>query len=275
VLIWPWVKANGCQEEPATVESIAGISELCCPNMIHTGAYECDLAYIHDRGFGAFARGSAPGLLNLFRQSGITEGLVVDLGCGSGIWAKELADSGYQVMGVDISPAMIELARQRVPEAAFHVDSFVRFRMPSCRAVTALGEVFNYLFDPNNSLGTLRRVCKGVFEALTPRGLLVFDVAEPGRCKGLTQRFLEGDDWTCLVEIRQDVAKQQLTRRIVSFRRVGGTYRRHEETHTQQLYRGTKLAEMLRDIGFRVRQVRSYGQYPLRPGVVALVARKP
>src|SRR5207245_733144 len=116
-------------------------------NMTYTDAYQNDLAYIHDTGFGGFARGSAPGLLNLFRQHGITEGVVVDLGCGSGIWARALADSGYKVVGVDISPAMIELARQRVPETTFHLQSFVEFPMPACQAVTALGEVFNYLFD--------------------------------------------------------------------------------------------------------------------------------
>jgi SAM-dependent methyltransferase len=213
--------------------------------------------------------------LKLCQQNGITEGLVVDLGCGSGIWAKELAGAGYRVIGVDISPAMIELARQRVPKSEFHVGSFIRCRVPPCQAVTALGEVFNYLFDPNNSLRTLQRVCQRVFDALTPKGLLVFDVAEPGRCKGLTQRFMEGEDWTCLVEIRHDVAKQRLSRRIVSFRNVGGSYRRHEESHIQQLYLGTKMAEMWREIGFRVRQVRSYGKYSFRAGVVAFIARKP
>ncbi len=243
--------------------------------MNHTHAYDNDLAYIHDRGFGEFATGSAPGLLKQLRQHGIREGLIVDLGCGSGIWARKLADSGYQVIGVDISPAMIELARQRVPEARFHVGSFVRFPIPACRAVTALGEVFNYLFDPNNSLRTLRQVCKRVFDALTPDGLLIFDVAEPGRCKGFGQRFMEGEDWTCLVAYRQDVAKQQLIRRIISFRKVGDTYRRQEETHIQQLYSGAKIAEMLREIGFRVRRVRGYGNYRLSPGVAAFVARKP
>src|SRR5689334_5247848 len=72
--------------------------------MTPADAYQDDLAYIHDAGFGGFARGSAPGLLTLFRRNGITGGLVVDLGCGSGIWANELAGSGYQVLGVDISP---------------------------------------------------------------------------------------------------------------------------------------------------------------------------
>jgi SAM-dependent methyltransferase len=244
-------------------------------NMTYTDAYQNDLAYIHDTGFGRFARGSSPGLLNLLLKNSITDGLVVDLGCGSGIWARELADHGYDVVGVDISPAMIELARQRVPEATFQVQSFLEFPMPACRAVTALGEVFNYLFDPKNSLRTLRRVSQGVYDALTPKGLLAFDVAEPGRCKGLTQRFTEGEDWTCLVEYHHDAAKQRLTRRIVSFRKVGDAYRRHEESHTQQLYPGTRIAEMLRDIGFRVRQVRCYGHYALAPGVVAFVARKP
>jgi hypothetical protein len=67
--------------------------------MIHTGAYEDDLAYIHDQGFGESARESAPGLLKGVRQNGISEGLVVGLGGGSEIWAKKLADCGYQVMG--------------------------------------------------------------------------------------------------------------------------------------------------------------------------------
>jgi SAM-dependent methyltransferase len=243
--------------------------------MSHPDAYQDDLAYIHDRGFGGFARSSAPGLLKLLRQNGIPDGLVVDLGCGSGIWAQELVDAGYQVLGVDLSPAMIRLAKQRAPEAQFHVGSFVSFRIPPCRAVTALGEVFNYRFDAKNSLTTLRRVWQGIFEALTPRGLLIFDVAEPGRCKGLQKRFVEGDDWTCLVEFQHDAARHQLTRRIVSFRKVGDTYRRHEEIHPQQLYRGSELAALLREIGFRVRPTRRYGKYRLSPGVVALVARKP
>jgi hypothetical protein len=71
------------------------------------------------------------------------------------------------------------------------------------------------------------------------------------------------------------VARQRLARRIVSFRKIGDAYRRREETHTQQLYPGTRIAEMLRKIGFRVRPVRSYGDFPLAERVVGIVARKP
>jgi SAM-dependent methyltransferase len=243
--------------------------------MLHSDAYANDLAYIHDVGFGQFATNSAPGLLNLLRQNGIRDGTVVDLGCGSGIWARILNDAGYQVNGADISPAMIEIARRRVPEAKFHVASFLEFPVPPCRAVTALGEVFNYLLDPANSTSSLRKVCGRIYDALTPNGLLVFDVAEPGRCRGRTKGFKEGDDWAVLVEYRHDVPKQQLTRRIVTFRKVGDGYRRHEELHRQQLYQGTNIARMLRKIGFRVRLMRNYGAYPLDEHVVAALARKP
>jgi hypothetical protein len=53
--------------------------------------YREDLAYIHDVGFGDFALGSAPGILRILARNGIREGLVVDLGCGSGLWAREPA----------------------------------------------------------------------------------------------------------------------------------------------------------------------------------------
>ncbi|MFO0818017.1 MAG: class I SAM-dependent methyltransferase [Pirellulales bacterium] len=243
--------------------------------MTEDRAYDSDLAYIHDQGYGGFARGSAPGLMNHFRQMGFNDGQVVDLGCGSGIWARELVDAGYQVVGVDISAAMIEIARQRVPEAEFHVGSFLRFPIPPCRAVTAIGEVFNYLFDTDNSVRSLETVCKHAFDALSPGGLLIFDVAEPGRCRGRTQAFTEGENWTCLVEYKHDDSNQQLTRRIVTFRKVGDNFRRSEEFHRQQLFEEGVITSMLESVGFQVKIVRGYGEQPLGECVIGFIAKRP
>lgn len=44
-------------------------------------------------------------------------GLVLDLGCGSGIWAVELAKRGWQVTGVDFVPKALRRARERAREA--------------------------------------------------------------------------------------------------------------------------------------------------------------
>jgi SAM-dependent methyltransferase len=119
--------------------------------------YRDDLAYIHDVGHGNFARGAAPGLLHFLHDRGITAGLVIDLGCGTGIWARELVRAGFAVLGIDISPSMIALARKRVPAAKFRIGSFLEAPLPECVAVTSLGECFNYLFDPSNCRQLLAR----------------------------------------------------------------------------------------------------------------------
>jgi len=237
-------------------------------------AYADDLAYIHDTGFGEFARQSAGGLLEIFQQKGIHSGRVVDLGCGSGIWARELVDAGYEVTGIDISPAMIALSRKRVRQGDFRVGSCLTHRLPRCSAVTALGEVLNYRFDSRAGLDALRRLFGRVHTALLPGGLFIFDIAEPGRNRTSGQRFWETDEWTILVDYEYDRPTQQLSRHIVTFRKTGKSYRRHAETHKLQLYRRGEIAAALREAGFSVNSVRQYGEFRFPEGWIGFVARK-
>src|SRR5438309_681986 len=80
-------------------------------------AYFEDLAAVHDAGFGGLARSAAPEIVRLLRARGIRAGLVVDVGCGSGIAAQHFVQRGYDVVGIDASRAMIRLARARAPHA--------------------------------------------------------------------------------------------------------------------------------------------------------------
>lgn len=240
-----------------------------------TTGYKEDLAYIHDVGHTDFIRRSSPGLLAILAQGGLEEGFVVNLGCGSGVWAQKLVDKGFEVRGQDISPSMVKLARQRVPEARFDVSSFVDFEIPPCDAITCLGEGFNYLLDKRVDRKVLKRMFKRAWQALPSGGLFVFDVIEPGIAPKPTKNYREGDDWAVLVELSEDQRRSRAKRRIVSFRQVGKDYRRTEEVHDLRLYKGTELASELREIGFRVRLVRSYGSQHFRRGHVGIVARKP
>ncbi len=240
------------------------------------GWYEEDLAYIHDGGFGDYALGSAPGILEILTRSGVREGLVVDLGCGSGLWAEKLAEAGYGVLGLDVSEEMVEISRRRVPAAEFRVASLFEAELPPCHAVTAIGEVLNYLFDPAaDDERALVRLFRSVHEALVPGGVFVFDVAEPGQAPpGTTVRtFSEGEGWAVLVEKHEE--RETLTRRIVTFRKAGEHYRRSDETHRQRLYRAAEVAGELRRAGFRARTMRGYGEYRLPKAHAAFVARKP
>ena len=237
--------------------------------------YSDDLAYIHDAGFGDFARAAAPFVLAELGRRGIARGRVVDLGCGSGIWARELVDAGYDVLGVDLSPAMIRLARARVPEARFEVGSFTAFRPPPCAAVTALGEPLAYLSDGANTRRAMSGLFRRIHRALEPGGLLVFDLREPGSAPaGGYELYREGEGWAIHCRVEEDARRGLLTRRITTFRRRGEDYRRAEEVHRLRLHRGVDIADELRAIGFRVRLRRSLGELRLAPAHVAVIARR-
>jgi SAM-dependent methyltransferase len=240
-------------------------------------AYHDDLAYIHDAGFGGFARGAAAGLLPLLRQAGIMSGRVIDLGCGSGIWAGALATAGYDVLGIDLSEAMVRMARQRVPQGEFRAESFLTAELPPCAAVTALGECFNYLFDGRNTRAALCGMFRRILDALPPGGLFVFDVAGPGRvpAPGTQRKYTEGEGWAVLVEAEEDRRRRLLTRRITTFRKVGELYRSDHEVHRLRLYPRQELTGRLRRLGFRVRTLAGYGPTRFAPGHVGFCARKP
>lgn len=243
--------------------------------MSKSEGYRNDLAFVHDAGFGDFARYAAAELLRQLRAAKIDSGLIVELGSGSGILAAALTRAGYNVVGYDISPAMVQLARRRAPRAEFHCQSFLAARLPQCVAVTAIGEIFNYLFDGRNTPSRLQAVFGRVQRALVPGGLFLFDVATVGREPTGTRRsFREGDGWGCLFEATEYPQRKQLERRIITFRRVGKTYRRDDEVHRLRLYERDELISPLRDLGFRVSILPSYGKLQFPPGYLSVLARK-
>lgn len=201
---------------------------------------------------------------------------MVDAGCGSGVWARELSERGYQALGIDISVDMIRLARQQAPAAKFQVGSFLSAALPACDAVTSIGECVNYAFDRKRGKKGLAEFFRRVYRALRPGGVFIFDIVEPGVAGGAPpRRFLEGPDWAILLEVREDRGRKTLTRRIVGFRRVGKLYRRSEETHRLHLYAGAELLAELRRAGFVARLLGGYGRFRFAAAHVGFLARKP
>ena len=236
--------------------------------------YGTDVSYIHDRGFRRFVDGCCAGLLQLVQQHGITRGRIVDLGCGGGISTEALAAAGFETLGIDQSAAMIKLARQRLPQGKFRRASLEDQPLPECQAITALGETLNY----TRSVQPARRLSQffaRAHRALTPNGLLIFDIREPlNRGELAPNHQWQGEDWACLV--RQELTRRgrTLTRHVTSFRQLGKLYRREDEIHVQHLYSKSELVASLRARGFRVHTRRSYGTYRLHDHRLVVVAKK-
>ena len=240
-------------------------------------AYREDLAYIHDTGYGVVACEAAGRLIDELARAECQDGTVVNLGCGSGVLACALIEARYHVVGIDVSEAMVALARTRAPKATFQVGSFVSTDLPRSVAVAAVGEVLNYVFDSANDDAARTDLFRECTEALVPGGVLLFDVATPERARpGKPHRtFATGADWAVLVETDLESATGLLTRTITSFRLLGSLYRRDAEVHRLALVEPAAVLESLRTIGFEVQAIPRYGPTSLPPGVLAFLARKP
>jgi len=278
-------------------------------------AYAEDLAYVHHVGFVDFARNSAPGLLRLLhaarevgrrgrlgrhgRRGRLDRrrtaapcdlsaialaaaeacakqgGQVIDLGCGSGIWAAALLRAGYRVTGLDPSSAMLALARRVAPGARFVRASAYDFDFPGCEAVTAIGEVLSYLPPGAKTAPSLSRLFRRIAGALRPGGLLVFDLIVTEKRRPMAYRtWRSGDAWSMLVSVAEQPARRRLVREITTFRRVGARYRRSHETHVVRICSRAAIERMLRQAGFSVRVLRRYGAARLAPRRLAFCTRK-
>jgi SAM-dependent methyltransferase len=236
--------------------------------------YSTDLAYIHDAGFSDFARRAAPEIVAIFRGYGIRRGLVVDVGCGSGVLASHLIEAGYRVLGIDRSAAMIRLGRQRTRRTTFRVASLPVVRFPRCVAIVALNEIVNYMSDSPRRLDALARFVAHAYEALTPGGLLIFDFLASGERRTYSGKSRSGADWAIAASAKIDRSGRVLTRELTMFRQIAGEYRKSHETHRIRIYEADRVRDVLTAAGFIVRMRRSYGRLRLLPGDFAVIAEK-
>jgi 2-polyprenyl-3-methyl-5-hydroxy-6-metoxy-1,4-benzoquinol methylase len=113
-------------------------------------------------------------LLSQLRCQGKT---VLDLACGTGTAAILMAKQGYQVTGVDISAAMIRIAKRKAKQAGLPVR-FFRQDMHEFNLQQKV-ELVTCFFDAMNHIYTytdFAKVCKNVSRVLQPSGMFIFDL---------------------------------------------------------------------------------------------------
>lgn len=234
--------------------------------------YDEDLAHVQSEGFGGFARDASPGLLALLRGAGIRRGTVLDLGCGAGVWLRELTRAGYRAIGIDASAPLLRAARRAAPHASLRLGSIYDGPLPACDAVTAISEVLTYL--PERGRAPALEPCfRRVADCLRPGGLFLFDLIVDDRRMSY-RSWRSGSDWAVLVEVSRQPRRRTIERDITTFRRVGSGYRRRHERHRVRVTPRARVEAALRAAGFSVRALRHYGRCELPPGRMAFRARR-
>lgn len=232
--------------------------------------YGQELAFIHAEAFEALAASAAEALLQLLGQ-GAPCRRVLDLGCGAGLLSRRLSEHGFSTWGLDLSPALIAVARERLPGADFECGSIIDVRLPKANAAAAVGEVLNYATV--HDAAALRSVFERVFEALAPGGVFIFDLAGPGRV-GAGQSFTKGTNWAVgLVATESDGV---LLRKISTYREVDGQmWRRSYEEHRLRMWPAASVVEQLKSCGFRAEKLSGYPGAIMPPSLHVYLAIKP
>lgn len=116
-------------------------------------------------------------LTGLLKEQGIRNGLVLDLGCGTGNMTERLAKEGYDMIGVDASEEMLEIAmeKQRASglEILYLLQDMREFELyGTVRAVVSVCDSINYLLEYEDLVETFRLVNN----YLDPGGVFIFDL---------------------------------------------------------------------------------------------------
>lgn len=112
----------------------------------------------------------------ILKEYGIDDGLVLDLGCGTGNMTEMLASSGYDMIGVDNAEEMLEIAMEKKVESGHDIlyllQDMREFELyGTVRAVISACDSVNYITDDED----LTEVFRLVNNYLDPEGLFVFD----------------------------------------------------------------------------------------------------
>jgi SAM-dependent methyltransferase len=236
--------------------------------------YRDDLALVHHRSFGFPADMCAPGIIALLEPVRERRGLVVELGCGSGLLTRHLLDAGHRVIATDASPAMLELARAGAPDAEdVRQLTLPHDPIPGADAIVSVGHALSYLPDE----AAIDRALVAIAQALRPGGVLAIDICdlEWGAARhDWSSSGRVGDDWAIITEYSIPVSNRFVRDMTIFLRNEDGSWRRDDERHDNVLIDTGRIPDLLAPYGVEVRVERSFGDEELPAGLRALVGRR-
>jgi SAM-dependent methyltransferase len=237
--------------------------------------YRADLARVHHLGFGFHADLTAPGILRLLEPVRERGGLVLELGCGTGLLTRYLVDAGHRVVATDTSPAMLEIARGTAPgAAAIEQLTLPDDPLPEADAIVSVGHAISYLPDP----AAIERAMVAIAGALRPGGVVAFDICDLAYAVprvGEIPRGFVGEDWA-LVTVTSVPTPDRFVREMAIFtRNHDGSWRRDDERHDNILIDTTSIAGLFAAHGVEVTVGDAFGDEELPPGLRTVVGRRP
>ena len=202
------------------------------------------------------------------REYEITDGLVLELGCGPGTMTGLLAGKGYDMIGVDNSEEMLAEAMEKRVESGqdilYLLQDMQEFELyGTVRAVVSVCDSLNYITDRDE----LRHVFELVNNYLDPEGIFLFDMNTVHKYRDLLgdTTIAENRDegsfiWDNSYDEEEGLNYYELA---VFLPREDGLYEKSEEVHCQKAYPQEEIETLIKEAGMELLAV--YDAYTLNP----------
>ena len=191
-------------------------------------------------------------------ENGINDGILLDLGCGTGTMTEVFAGFGYDMIGVDNSADMLEIAMEK-KEVSGHDILYLLQDMRAfelygtVRAVLSVCDSVNYITDPADLLQVFRLVNN----YLDPGGIFIFDFNTVHKYRDVMGDCTIAEDrgecsfiWDNYYYEEERINEYDLT---LFIREPGHgpeeLYRKYRETHYQRGYTLEEIKGLLKEAG--------------------------
>lgn len=192
-------------------------------------------------------------LCKILAQHGITDGPILDLGCGTGKMTRLMSEQGYDMTGIDNAAEMLQIAARESGEVPilYLLQDMQDLELDGCvRAVYSVCDCVNYVLDEEE----LQQAFSRVHEYLEEDGAFIFDVNTSYKYTKLLAEntFAESRDegsfiWDNYYDEEERINEYDLTLFIPEGDEL---YRRYTETHYQRNYETETLLKLLKNAGF-------------------------
>ena len=189
-------------------------------------------------------------LHGLLLEHGIEEGIVLDLGCGTGAMTERLAAFGYDMIGVDNSEDMLELAMEKRVQSGqdilYLLQDMREFELyGTVRAAVSVCDSVNYITEPEEL---------NIY--LDPEGVFIFDFNTVYKYKEVMGDTVIAEDrgecsfiWDNYYYDEEKINEYDLTLFIREEGKEKNLYRKYQETHYQRGYTLDEMKELIQSSG--------------------------
>ena len=193
-------------------------------------------------------------IVDILRDNNINDGLVLDLGCGTGTMTELLAREGYDMTGVDLSSDMLYEAMNKRAESGLDVlylcQDMREFELyGTMKAIVSVCDSINYLTDTEDLIQTFSLVNN----YLDPKGIFIFDFNTVHKYKEIGDSVIaeNREDCSFIWDNYYDDETHINEYEIAFFIAEGdeGMFRRVMEQHMQRGYELEEIKTCLEEAG--------------------------